>query len=259
MSFRFSIRSLLLVTVVAGISAMFAHSWMDPPSKRIVKELNRARAQVYVMDHYNAEKFLESPVQVAHVELESGCTGLQIDGVDSYSTLLAASRIKAAQRLTLRQLAEDVYPYRCDFQHLLTLHIGGVTNRQVRAWVAAAPNLDHLSIASAADLTPETIASVAQFGPIKSLQFADTSISADHIAALSRLPALRFIGFNRCELEAGVFDRLQELPVLRSLQLYGSQYDNETLVELQKSRDRLFIQPVSSLRPTICFSRPVKS
>lgn len=234
MRIQFSIRSLLVVSVVVGIvMVMLARLWTDfMAPKKVLAELNRAGAEAYVIEHFTYEEYVE-PLRFAHLESDGGCTGLRIPKVDSYDILIAASQVRTTQKLTILQLANDISAHECDFQHLRDLHIGNASNQQVRQWVATAPKLDHLSIAAREDLTTDTFAAIAQIRWINSLRLSGTTISAEHIAALGKLPALRFIAFDGCELGPGVFDRLSDFPILNSLQLYGSSYDNTSLNGLQ--------------------------
>lgn len=233
MRFQFSIRSLLVASVIAGIvMVMLARWWTDViEPTRVLAELKRAGTEAYVIDDFNYEEGVE-PLRIEHLETDE-CAGLRIPKVDSYNTLVAASQFKTTQELTILQLANDISVHGCDFRHLRDLHIGNASNQQVRQWVVSAQKLDHLSIAARENLTSDTFAAIAQIRWINSLRLSGTTISADHIAALGKLPALRFISFDGCELGPGVFDRLSDFPILNSLQLYGPSYHNTALNGLQ--------------------------
>ncbi len=238
MRFQYSIRFLLFATAILGVLALGLGWWMNQMTlEDVVAELNRANANPYVWDHWNADAFLEDRVEVAHLTGAIPCVGLHFDQLKSRETLIAASRVTQATELVIGNIDSSLSVNGCDFTHLTDLHLGGGTVKQLTEWLGVTGRLEDLSLALKEEMAKPDYSRIAAIKSLKVFRLSNAKVSPGDLSDLRRLPRLSHISFYSCEIEDDVFAELKSFPALSSLELYGKTCDDHTVRQLRELRN----------------------
>ncbi|QDV88509.1 Leucine Rich repeats (2 copies) [Stieleria magnilauensis] len=247
MRLRYSIRFLLATTAVFGVLALGLRQWMGQTTlEDVAAELNRADAKPYVWDHWNADTFLEDQVEVAHLSGAIPCIGLRFDKITSESTLIAAAKVPQATELVIREIDSSLSVKGLDFAHLIKLHLGGATEKQLTEWLDASKRLEDLSLAWKDEGPQPDYSRLAAIKSLKVFRLSNANVSVGDLSELRKLPRLTHISFYSCEIDDAVFAELASFPALSSLELYGKTCNDHTVRQLRDLRKIVSIDLSSS-------------
>lgn len=237
MRLHFSIRALLLLTLVSGVLLLFAHRFhSNLGPKRLVAELNAHGAQPILMDwHSGIGNFTEDKFLLEHLtdsEHYEPLVGVRLDEVTSSRALFLASQLEQCSTLDVRRHDPAVTPKHCGFEHVRSLSLGGFHDTQLLEWLDVADSIDTLSLQGVDPVDIQCWIGLGKMSRLTRLHLTDMTITWRELEALNTLPTLEHVGFYDCQLEQGVLLELRRFPNLTSLTLWGSTFDESMLTDL---------------------------
>ena len=236
---RFSLRFLLGTTLIIALGFGFAYQrYTNPNLERLVDELNSYDVSVHLTDFGfpNERGWVVEELEIKHLGEPPFliCDGFTFETVDSSRPLFLVSRLRSVKSLSVRDHDPEVTLKHCDFSHLESLELSGLTQSQLGDWLATANQLRHLRLSSFDEMTFGVGEPVTKCQSLTHLTLADAALSCDDLKKFGELPLLQELAFIDCALADGALEELPTYPALVSLRLSGDQYDDQALEALAK-------------------------
>ena len=235
MRLRFSLRSLLVLTVVGAIASLVAYKQhTDLAPKRLVAELNEHRVQP-ILNDFDLGHFVEEKLTLEHLTEPDNHTfmvGLRFERVASSRALFLASQLSDYNILDVREHEPAVTPNHCDFSHLTSLTLGGFTEAQLSEWLEVADQLEHLYLFRVDTISLANYQQLANARQLQALMLSGMDITPKELETLNKLQSLQHLRLVDCRIERGALAEFRSHPSLTELYLDGSSCDDELIREL---------------------------
>lgn len=233
---RFSIRSLLLLTLIAGIGIFAArwyliHHWSP---QRLVAQLRSADV-IPLTDFEGLESWGNDGVTLDHVLGKELCIGLTFKHLDSNETLIAASKLKSAVELSCYEVSPNVDPACCDLSHVSKLYLGKVDLQTLERWLEATPRLKYLTVKPKTNFDARGFQAIAKWKRLESVWFFSEHIEKGEIVALSKLPRLSHLGFSSgCWFEYDTIGEIKDCSLVTRLSITDSAFNHRLVPHIAK-------------------------
>lgn len=234
MRLRFSLRFLLLFTLLGAVSLGVGYQrYTNPKVEHLVDELNSYDLSVHLSDDATSResRWTVKELNLRHLGEPPHllCVGLTFDRIDSRRPLFLASQLSSVKYLSVKDHAEQVTPKQCDFSHLETLELSGLSDVQLTDWLAVASDLHTLKLSRTRRLSATIWDGSSSSKSLTHLALDGLEISSQDLVNLRYLPALETLELVDCTLQPGALSELPECTELKSLRLSGNLYGDEVI------------------------------
>ncbi|MEL6108176.1 MAG: hypothetical protein AAFU85_19285 [Planctomycetota bacterium] len=239
MRLRFSLRFLLLFTLLGAVGVGVGYQrYTNPSVEHLVDELNSYELNVHLSDNATLHdlRWTVDELNLRHLGEPPHllCVGLTFERVDSRRPLFLVSQLPSVKYLNVREHGERMTPKRCDFSHLETLEVSGLSDVQLTDWLTVASDLQTLKLSRAGRLSATLWDESPSSATLTHLSLTGMEISSQDLINLRYLPRLETLELNGCTLQPGSLTELPECATLKSLRLSGKLFGDEVIATLQQ-------------------------